>query len=71
MEPETREDWQEAVDAAKASLAVHAARLYGLITGGPRVNVERCLETLARGAELGVVPSETAIERFVFEAVRS
>lgn len=70
VEPETREDWQEAVDAAKGALGLHAARLYGLVEGGPAVDVDRCRELINRGSDLGVVPSENSIERFAIALLR-
>lgn len=64
LDPVTPKEWQTAVDAAHGSLALAAARDYGLVTGGPVVNVERCNQILERGAEMGVTPSPDAIERF-------
>lgn len=64
-DPVHPEEWQEAVDAAKALLALEAARLYGLVTGGPVVNVRRCEEILDQGRTLGYVPSADAVERFI------
>lgn len=63
-DPETPEEWQEAVDCAHGALALEAARQYGFVKGGPRVNTERCEEILAAGAELGVTPLSDAVERF-------
>lgn len=47
-----KREWQEAVDGAYALLALDAARRYGLITGGPGVNVGRCRQILAADAGL-------------------
>lgn len=66
-EPRTDHEWQDAVDAAKGMLAVDAARTYGLVDGGPPVNVDRCNEILLRGAARGIVPSPTAIEQLAAE----
>jgi len=55
-EPTTRAEWQDAVDAAHALLLLDDAKLYGLLTGGPRVDRERCRWTLERGAEQGIRP---------------
>ncbi len=33
-DPQTHEEWQEAVDAAAFMVYLHSARLYGLIEGG-------------------------------------
>lgn len=63
--PVTADEWQAVVDQATALLHVDSARQYGLITGGPNVNVERCCE-IVREAELrGIRPSPRAIEDFV------
>lgn len=35
-DPETLDEWQNAVDAADALLRLEAARMYGLVTGAPR-----------------------------------
>jgi hypothetical protein len=64
-EPKTREDWQLAVDAADAALSLNAARQYGLVKGGPGVNVDRCVEILNQGRRRGIIPSPDSIERFV------
>jgi hypothetical protein len=55
-EPKTPEEWQNAVDAADALLHIQSAEAYGLITGAPSVNVERCeelLEAARRRADAG------------------
>jgi hypothetical protein len=65
-QPKTGSEWQEAVDAAAACRAVADCKLYGLLEGGPVVNVARCDEILERGRARGVFPSrpvpELAIE---------
>lgn len=48
-EPETLGEWQEAADFAETCLAIDSARHYGLITGGPEINVERCMPALMAG----------------------
>jgi hypothetical protein len=63
--PKTRRQWQDAVDAAYGALAMDSAKQYGLVDGGPVVNVERCQFILDRGKRRGVVPAEDALERFV------
>lgn len=55
-DPTTPDEWQEAVDAASVCLAVDAARKYGLVTGGPEIDLDRCEEILRRGAELDIEP---------------
>lgn len=60
--PQTDAEWQEAVDAAHVLLLVESSRVYGLITGGPTANVDRCREILERGQQRGISPSATAVE---------
>lgn len=67
MRPVTPEQWQDAVDAAHALLTFEAARIYGLVEGGPEVNVERCVELLEDGKAMGVVPGAEAVRRMVEE----
>jgi len=45
--------WQDAADAAEFLLNLDAGRQFGLLTGGPGVNVERCADIRAKGKELG------------------
>jgi hypothetical protein len=52
-EPETAEEWQEAANAADFMLCVVSARIYGLITGGPSIDADRCIELLTRGELAG------------------
>lgn len=62
-EPSTPEQWQEAIDLANFFLHLDAARQYGLIQGGPEVNIERCEEILERGRVLGIEPAPGSLER--------
>jgi len=57
-DPETPLEWQEAVDCAHFYLLVESARAYGLISGGPEVNLARCEEILKRARGLGYRPKE-------------
>jgi len=63
--PRTPEQWQFAVDGAYACLLLDSARQYGLVTGGPHVKVDRCVELLARGAAKGFVPDEDKAVDFI------
>lgn len=63
IDPATPAQWQEAVNLARACVLLDSARLYGLVTGGPIVNVERCLEILRRGLLDGYVPREADVDR--------
>lgn len=60
----TPEEWQQAVDGAEALLLIDSARQYGLITGGPVVDVERCSEILKQGAARGIKPAADCVDRF-------
>ena len=63
-EPQTRAEWQAAVDLAEFYLRLDSARAYGLVTGGPEhINVERCSTILIEGRRKGVRPSPDCIER--------
>jgi hypothetical protein len=64
-DPETPEEWQDAVDAAAASLVLNRLLEFGLGEGGPAVDVGRCDEILDRGSERGVHPSPDFWEAFV------
>ncbi len=64
--PTTIGEWQEAVDSAHVLLLLDSARKYGLVTGGPEANIERCEEMIREGRRLhGVIPSPDAVERLV------
>jgi hypothetical protein len=56
--PRSKRQWQVAVDTVDACLAIDAARLYGLITGGPKIDVDRCVMILEFGKKKGIVPSK-------------
>ncbi len=64
-EPQTLEEWQNAVDAADALLHIQSAEAYGLITGAPTVNVERCEQLLEAARQRGRTPSAGNVERYV------
>ncbi len=64
-DPVTREEWQEVMDAATGAMSLRSARLYGLVQGGPVVDVRRCEELLRRGRDLGHAARPDAIERFM------
>ena len=69
-EPKTDAEWQAAVDAAHGALALDSARKYGLVTGGPMVDVDRCEDILRRGERRGWVPSANAVETFIQELLQ-
>jgi hypothetical protein len=65
MLPRTREEWQDAVDMAEGARLVVAARAYGLVRGGPEINVDRCEEILRLGRDYGVRPGHDCHKKFV------
>ncbi len=64
-DPKTPAEWRVAAAFAQACLAIDSARQYGLITGGPGVNVGRCLEVLERAKARDVVPTRKEIDAAV------
>ena len=52
-EPTTPEEWQLVVDAAAGFRCIAECRMYGLMKGGPEIDVQNCVHFMARGAELG------------------
>jgi hypothetical protein len=56
-DPETPEEWQDAVDAADFCLALDAAIQFGLVRyDGGAINVQRAVDILARGKARGYLP---------------
>lgn len=66
-DPRTKQEWQEAVELAEAWLQIESARAYGLISGGPQIDAERCQELLEKGAKRGFRPRGEAVERILLE----
>ena len=65
QDPETPEEWQEAVDQSYVLKLLDSARRYGLVKCGPEIDVARCEELLERGRRLKVYPSEDAVDRLL------
>jgi len=67
--PHTRQQWQEAVTSAHHFLLLDAARQYGLIEGGPRVNLDRCKSLIKQARKKKIQPdsSEEALKAFLVE----
>ena len=61
-DPQTPQEWQEAVDAAEAYLGLDSAKMFGLVRGGPVVNTFRCQQLIRQGKERGVVPMRENVE---------
>jgi len=64
-DPKTPAEWQTAVNIAEACLLVDSARQYGLITGGPVVDVARCDQILTEGRARGIVPSKSGVDAYI------
>jgi hypothetical protein len=63
-QPQTRAQWQAAVDLAEFYIRLDSARAYGLVSGGPeQIDVKRCSEILVEGRRKGVRPSPDCIQR--------
>jgi hypothetical protein len=60
-DPETPEEWQQAVDAAAGARVIADCMMYGLLDG-PAINVARCDDILARGLTQGIRASRPAAE---------
>jgi hypothetical protein len=56
-DPNTPEEWQEAYDAALACRTIADCRMYGLLKGGPLIDLERCDRLIAAGEKRGLRPS--------------
>lgn len=56
--PQTEAEWQEAFDLANAARMIADARMYGLMEGGPQINLSRCDEIIERGRRRGLQTSK-------------
>lgn len=65
--PITDEEWRFAVTYARGALLLHAAQSYGLVTGGPAVNVDRCAEIIELGRSHGVEATDDDATRLILE----
>jgi len=64
-DPQTDEEWQVAADMAYGGMLLDSARKYGLVSGGPEIDVDRCAEILVAARQRGITPRDDAPERFV------
>lgn len=58
--PRSEAEWREAVTQAYNFLLLDSSRRYGLVQGGPEVNLERCEAILDAGRKKGIVPDTSA-----------
>jgi len=56
-DPQTLGEWQLAADAASFMLTLDAARQYGLVEGGPEVDVARAWQILEGARRRGIFPA--------------
>ena len=59
-DPKSAAEWQEAADTAAFLVLLESNRAYGLVTGGPEVDVRRCEAILAQAKERGFEPHDPA-----------
>lgn len=69
-DPKTPAEWRQAVALAEACLLLDSARQYGLVTGGPGVDAERCEDILRRGAEQGIRPTHVEVDEAIRRLLR-
>jgi hypothetical protein len=60
--PKTHAEWQDAVDAAAACRAIADCIMYGILAGGPKIDVARCDHILKNGLARGVRPSKPTVD---------
>lgn len=72
QDPQTPEEWKDAVNAAEYSLLIDSAIQYGLLERrdergnkipGSGVNVERCIQILEQGKKLGIFPDPNLVDK--------
>jgi hypothetical protein len=61
-DPRGSKQWQEAVDLAAGLRAIADCKMYGLLEGGPEIDIRRCDQILERGALIGYSPSRPVKE---------
>lgn len=76
VDPQTRDEWQTAVNGAEFWLILDSAIQYGLLQmvdekgrpmKGSGVNVDRCLQLIESGKTLGVYPDPEIIKKLTAE----
>ena len=68
--PRTEAEWREATVLAEALLVLDSARQYGLLAGGPVINVDRCVAIVDEGARRGCRPTDDEIDAAAVEIAR-
>jgi hypothetical protein len=76
MRPVTKEQWQDAVDAAellacittaKVLLFVEVGRLFGLINENGEIDTQACYEVVEDARSQGITPGADAMRRFIID----
>lgn len=62
QDPKTTEEWQAAVNGANFLLELESCRMYGLIKGGPTVNLDRCESILDSAKNRDITPRKLTDE---------
>lgn len=65
-DPETPDEWQEAVDAADRLMTINSAMHYGLLRAAVEpdtIDADRCADLVHRGAQQGIYPTEPIARR--------
>jgi len=68
-DPATDDELQTAVNAAAACRLIADCKMYGLVDGGPAIDITRCDELLAMGAARGVRPN-APVEEIAIDYIR-
>ena len=67
--PRSREELTYAATLAQAMLLLDSARAYGLVEGGPDVDVARCEELLAEAEDREIVVHQDDVDQAVAQIV--
>lgn len=69
MNPTTKQEWQEAIDAADAMLTLNAAIVFDLVDIPAQVDIRRCMHTISEGRERGMQPRREKLEEHLIGAL--
>ncbi|HEX8474854.1 MAG TPA: hypothetical protein VF666_12555 [Pyrinomonadaceae bacterium] len=76
MRPVTKEQWQDAVDAAellacittaKVLLFLEVGRLFGLIDQHGQIDIRACYEVIEDARSQGIMPNADNMQRFIID----
>ena len=63
--PSTDAEWREACNLAFTYIRIDAARAYGLISGGPTIDVARCEHIIVEGKRRGIESDEASFRKLL------